>query len=478
MQHGSEYIKSGLKKKEAAMSKRLPNNLFLQGIWEPLPLECDVNDPIVIGKIPKELNGTFYRNGPNPQYVYSDKYHMFEGDGMLHAITFHQGTVKYLNRWIRTERFLAERHARKSLFGGMRDLMYCDESVKNCSRNTANTNVIWHHNQLLALNEGSLPFKIDKNDITQGDVYTFNLMLDRTMMAHPKIDPVSGELLFYSYFGPDFRYFISDRQGKISYQKTLSMPFNCMMHDFAITENFSILPLFPLTWNFQRVMQGEPIFKWEPQLNTRFGILPRYGNEKNIIWFEDEAALGFHVVNAYEKKDKIILEMVIIDDIPENTHAFGDDNVSYINYLTRWIFDLKKRKITKERLDSKNVEFPRIDERFTGRRSHHAYMNSTQDEKLPHLFDSIVHYDMRTNSKQIHHFGKGSFPLEPIFVPRSKNSFEGDGFLLSYVYRENEKRSDLVILDAQHVDDEPIAVVQLPHRVPFGFHGCWVEKAV
>lgn len=459
------------------MSNSLPNNMFLKGIWEPLVSECDINDLMVIGKIPKELNGTFYRNGPNPQYVYSENYHMFEGDGMVHAITFHNGQVRYQNRWIRTEKFLTERQARKSLFGGMRDFGARDDSVKNCSGNTANTNLIWHHNKLLALNEGAPPVNLDPNDLTQCKLYSFNQVMDRSMMAHPKIDPVSGELIFYSYFGPDFRYFIADKDGKISYKKTITLPFRCMMHDFAITENFSILPLFPLTWDFQRIMRGENVFKWEPNLNTRFAIMPRYGNDNNIIWFEDQSALGFHVVNAREENDKVILEMVVMDDIPHDAIAFSDDHTIYANYFTRWIFDLKKRKITKERLDEINVEFPRIDERFVGKQNRHAYMNGSLNKKLTNLFDSIIHYDVKSNQKQIHNFGEGSFPLEPIFVPRSTEAEEGNGFLLSYVYREALNRSDLVILDAQHIDAEPLATVQLPHRVPFGFHGCWVEES-
>lgn len=458
------------------MSNSQQENTFLDGIWAPWPAECNINDVVVIGEIPKELNGTFYRNGPNPQYIYSKNYHMFEGDGMIHAVSFNNGQVRYKNRWIRTEKFLAERNARKSLFGGMRDSMVCDDSVKNVSRNTANTNVIWHHNTLLALNEGGQPVKVDINDLTQCETYTFNQVLDRSMMAHPKIDPVTGELIFYSYFGPDFKYFIANKNGEISYQEKITMPFLCMMHDFAITENFSIFPLFPLTWDFQRIIKGDTIFKWEPNLNTRFAIMPRYGNDNNVIWFEDKAALGFHVVNAREEAGKIIMEMVVMDDIPNDAVAFADDSITYINYLTRWIFDLKKKTLVKERLDDINMEFPRIDERFTGRNYRHSYMNCTINKKSPNSYDSIVHWDLKNNKKQIHNFGADSFPLEPIFVPRSPHAPEGDGFLLSYVYRETINRSDLVILDAQHVDDEPLAIIQLPHRVPFGFHGCWVNE--
>lgn len=460
------------------MNKPLPKNVFLQGQFEPWPAECDINDITIIGKIPQELNGTFYRNGPNPQYVYSENYHMYEGDGMIHAVTLQNGRASYQNRWIRTEKFLAERQAQKSLFGGMRDFMACDDSVKNCSRNTANTNVVWHHGKLLALNEGGQPMHVNPANLTECNIHTFNQVLHRSMMAHPKIDPVTGELIFYSYLSPagDFIYFIADKNGKITHQEKIKMPFFCMMHDFAITEHFSVFPVFPLTFNFERMMRRENTLQWEPHLNTHFVIIPRYDKNQDAIYFEDAACMGFHVVNAHEVGDQIILEMVVLDDISENAVAFADDNTTFVAFFTRWVFDLKTKKIHKERLDHLNMEFPRIDERYTGRNYRHAYMNATMDKNTPkHCFDSIVHHDLKNNTQQRHNFGKGSFPLEPVFVPRSNNCSEGDGFLLSYVYRETLKRSDLVILDAQHVDAEPLAVIQLPHRVPFGFHGCWVD---
>lgn len=451
--------------------------MFLQGIWEPINFECDINDPIVVGNIPKELNGTFYRNGPNPQYVYSASYHMFEGDGMIHAVTFINGEVKYQNRWIRTDRFLAERNARKSLFGGMRDFMARDESVQNTSHNTANTNVIWHHNQLLALNEGGQPVNLDKNDLTHCSIYTFNHTFDRSMMAHPKIDPQSGELIFYSYFGPNFMYYIADNHGQITHQENLQLPYQCLMHDFAITENFTIIPLFPLTWDYQRLMRGEAIFKWEPNLNTRFAILPRNGKNQDVIWFECEAMLGMHTVNAREVNGKIILEMIGMNDIPIDAIAFGDDRIIYTNSLIRWTFDLSAKTIIKEKMDDMNVEFPRIDERFTGRIYKHAFMNGTVNKNLPHcFFDSVIHYDMQRDEKRLHYFGEDALAVEPIFVPRSNHAKEGDGFVLCYVYRKSLNRSDLIILDSKRIEDEPVATIQLPHRVPFGFHGCWVDE--
>ena len=47
----------------------------------------DAPDLEVEGELPRELNGTFYRNGPNPAYEPRGKYHWFDGDGMSHAST-------------------------------------------------------------------------------------------------------------------------------------------------------------------------------------------------------------------------------------------------------------------------------------------------------------------------------------------------------------------------------------------------------
>lgn len=459
------------------MAKQLPENIFLQGIFQPLSEEFDVKDASVVGNVPKELNGTLLRNGPNPQYVYSKNYHLFEGDGMIHAMTFNNDQVSYKNRWIRTEKFLLEQKAGRSLFGGMRDFMACDESVQSASRNTANTNVVWHADKLLALNEGAPPMAMDVHNLATQGIYDFNRELQRSMMAHPKIDPLTGELLFYSYFSSslDFIYFIANKAGQITHKEKITMPYISLMHDFAVTKNFTIFPLFPLTWDFQRIMRRETIFKWEPNLNSRFAIVPRYGTHKQVIWFEDAACLAMHVVNAYEEGENIILEMGVIDDIPEDVIAFADDAVTYTTYYTRWIFNLQTKKVIKQRLDNINMEFPRIDERWMGNKYQHAYMASTLNKQLPkNFFDSITHYDLTTDKKQTHDFGAHSIALEPVFVPRSASSAEGDGFLLSYAYREKENRSDLIILDALHVDDEPLAIIQLPHRVPYGFHGCWI----
>jgi carotenoid cleavage dioxygenase-like enzyme len=459
-------------------------NLFLEGIFEPCRSEVNLNNLKIRGKIPTELNGTFYRNGPNPQYVYSEKYHMYEGDGMIHAMTFEggeNGRVHYQNRWVKTERFELQKKVGKALFGGMRDRMARDPLAGATSHNTANTNVIWHHGKLLALNEGGLPLVMDPINLETLGLTDFTPALDRSMTAHPKIDPKTGELFFYSYLSPQmtFVYYVADSKGQITYQENLALPYLSMIHDFAITEHFAIVPLFPLTLDFGRFMKGGPIFKWEPEKKTHFLILPRDGKGGEIIRFEDKACLGMHTLNAFEEGDEVILDMTVMHDIPEGAEAFSNDEDFYPGNLTRWRFNLKTKQFKMEKLDTMNVEFPRMDERFVGRKNRHAYVASSLHCKggPREMFDSITHFELGSGfkilAKKTHDCGKDGIPAEPIFVPKSPNSKEGEGFILSYVYRKKERRSDLLILDAEHLDQTPLAVIELPHAVPFGFHGSW-----
>lgn len=460
------------------MPKSFPKNVFLEGIFTPCQTEFNLDDLQVIGTIPAELNGIFYRNGPNPDYVYSKNYHMYEGDGMIHAMSFTNGRVSYQNRWIRTERFLAQRKAGKALFGGMRDRLARDPEAKAIAHNTANTNVVWHHDRLLALNEGGLPVVLEPKSLETLALTDFNPVLDRSMTAHPKIDPKTGEMLFYSYLSPhmDFVYFIADAQGRITHRETLILPFLSLLHDFAITEHFTIIPLFPLTLDYKRFAQGDSIFKWEPDRRTHFAILPRYGKNEDIIFFEDVPCLSMHTVNAFEQGDELILDMVGMHDIPEGLEAFVDDALSLPNHLVRWTFNLKTRQLQKQKRDSTNMEFPRIDERFTGQPYRHTYLASSVHLQAPfYFFDSITHFDAVNQTKAVHYLGENAISLEPIFVPKSANAKEGEGFVIFYVYRKQEQRSDLMILDAQNIAGDPLAIIQLPHAVPFGFHGCWVD---
>src|ERR1700759_3523687 len=94
----------------ATVNERFPNRA-------PIPFEADAPFLKVVGELPRELNGTLYRNGPNPQFD-APGAHWFVGDGMLHAFHLENGCASYRNRWVHTPKWLPEPDAGRALFGG------------------------------------------------------------------------------------------------------------------------------------------------------------------------------------------------------------------------------------------------------------------------------------------------------------------------------------------------------------------------
>ena len=146
------------------MARPFPNHPLLQGIWEPWPMEGDLRDLPVVGEVPQALRGTFYRNGPNPQFAPRAAYHLFDGDGMIHAIYLDGGKARYRNRWILSKGLMYERKVGHAVWGGMRDVFPPDEQAMaevGRAKNVANIHVVEHAGRLLALWEAGKPTEID-----------------------------------------------------------------------------------------------------------------------------------------------------------------------------------------------------------------------------------------------------------------------------------------------------------------------------
>lgn len=451
-------------------------NQFLQGNYAPWPQENEFNNIFsIIGKIPLELNGVLYRNGPNPQFSSPGK-HWFEGDGMLHAFFIQNGQISYRNRWIQTERFKLERRLGKALFSSFND---AESFVENIPHNTANTNIIQYAGKLFALQETSCPIEIHPMSLETLGNWSYHQQVPQ-MSAHPHFDFQTGEMHSYAYSPGtnDVIYYIFNRDGMVSKTEIIHAPYSSFMHDFFITKDYVIFPVLPLTCSIERMQQGKSMIMWEPEKGSHIGIMPRKGHEKNMIWFDLESFHAFHFMNAYQQGDTIILDGMK----SERAHLFPDAKGKIASLcesppqLTRWTFDLKQKRAVTTKLDSLPIEFPRIDERFTGLPYRHGFAAAcVQSNDL--AFDAIVHYDLTTQSQTIREFGLGNTPSEPIFVPRHLNSAEGDGFILTVVYNKQKDVSDLYILDAMNINKEPLAIVQLPHRIPNGFHGNWYNNS-
>ncbi|WP_206602858.1 carotenoid oxygenase family protein [Leptolyngbya ohadii] len=453
-------------------------NPYLADNFAPVQTELTSDPLCVVGKLPPELNGMFVRNGPNPQFSPIGRYHWFDGDGMLHGVQIQDGKASYRNRYIHTTGFRQEHQAGRALFGGLL------QPSPNGFKNVANTALVWHHNQLLALWEGGEPHAIEVPSLDTIGSHTFGGKLASPMTAHPKIDPITGEMMFFGYSlvqPPYLKYSVVSARGELLRTVPIDLPIGVMMHDFAITERYTIFMDLPLTFRMERIQRGEPAFAFESDRPSRFGILPRHGDNSTVRWFEASSCYVFHTLNAYELGDEVVLiacrmENASVLGTAPGSHE-GDNRAigSDVPRLHCWRFNLNTGAIQEDPLDDRPCEFPRINEQYLGQPIRYGYTGSSAPTAMP-KFDGLLKFDLEHQSVQTHSFGAGRYGGEGVFVPRPGATAEDDGWLITFVYDEAGGKSELVIVAAQAMSEEPIARILMPQRIPYGFHGIWVSS--
>ena len=453
--------------------------MFLQGNFAPWRMEGVAEDLEVTGRIPHELAGTYYRNGPNPAFEPPGRYHWFDGDGMIHAIALGDGRAHYRNRYVSSAGLKEERGAGRGLFSGLLDI---DPSEAPRFKNTGNTNIVWHAGRLLALMEAAFPTRMEPRTLETLGELDFDGRLAGAMTAHPKMDPETGEMLFFGYspFPPHLQYHVADREGRLVRSEVIDVAWPSMMHDFAITKDHVIFILCPLVFSFENLAKRGGVFSWEPERGTRLGVMPRSGGNADVQWFETEASYVFHPMNAFAEGDAIVLDVARygrLDFMSPQAAAnpsYRDENAARMH---RWRIDLAAGAVKSTPLDDIVTEFPRVDERRLGRRHRFGYTVAREPELndgAQPVWTAVKKYDLERGTAETRRFGAENGVGEPLFVPRGEGAAEDDGWVLVLAYDHARNTSDFHILDARNLRGEPVAVVHLPHRVPYGFHGNWV----
>jgi len=457
-------------------------NPFLRGNFGPWREEGLTENLQVIGEIPRDLNGTFYRNGPNPAFEPTGRYHWFDGDGMIHAIKLENGRASYRNRWVESGGLIEERKAGHALYRG---LLSFEGTEAPAIKVTANTNIVAHAGKLLALVESSLPTEMVPCTLATVGLYDFGGKLGTAMTAHPKLDPETGEMLFFGYapFPPYLTYHVADASGALVRSEVIEVAWPSMMHDFAITKNYVIFMLCPVVFDFENVAKGGSLFSWQPERGAKLGIMPRSGGNADVRWFDIDPCYVFHPMNAFDENGVVTLDVARYEQLlfmnPQAAREPGwrDKNVARLH---RWTVDLAKGTVRSTPLDDGDGEFPRVDERLVGRKHRFGYMAITgpegNDTGVP-VWTSIRKFDLERGTSTTRHFGAGNGVGEPLFVPRHAGADEDEGYVVVLNYNEGRNTSAFFVLDARHLTGEPLAEIRIPHRVPYGFHGNWVAAS-
>ena len=442
-------------------------NPYLHGNFAPVLEErSDDHELPVTGVIPPDLNGRLLRNGPNPSVVPVDEadYHWFSGDGMIHAISLAEGRAAgYRNRWVRT-RALAAKLETAPPKGPSEPL-----------DGPANTHVIRHAGTTLALVESGFPHALSP-DLSRARVHDFDGSLASPMTAHPKVDPDTGELVFFGsdVFGPPFlRYHVVDAGGVLVRTEEIDIPRATMIHDFGLTSTRAVFLDLPVVFDLGLAAEGRSLpYRWMPDAGARVGVMPRSGGNADVHWIGIDPVYVFHVLNAYDDGNSVVMDVIRYDQAFDT--APGEVISSDLPSLARWTIDLGTSRVMEQRLDDTAVEFPRIDDAVAGLPHRYGYCTRLGDRVDDPTAHGLVKYDLQRDESIRYEPGEHRAPGEPVFVRAADGRGEDEGWVLSVVYDATRDASDLVILDATSFAGPPVATVHLPVRVPFGFHGSWV----
>jgi len=467
-----------------------PNHPYTSGAWTPVFDEYDADDLEVIGEIPKDIDGIYVRNSENPAFGSIGLYHPFDGDGMIHTMSFRDGKASYKNRFVRTKGLMAEIEAGKPLWAGIAEDPRLSTrpgwGAHGGIKDSSSTDVVVHAGKILSTfyqcGEG---YRLDPYTMEQFGTEGW-VPLDG-ISAHPKLDENTGELLFFNYstHAPYMHYGVVGPDNKLKHYIPIPVPGPRLPHDMAFTKNYSIIADLPLFWDADILAKGRHAARFHRDIPTRFAIVPRYGQPEDIRWFEAAPTYVLHWMNAWEEGDEIVLDGYFQDDpAPKPLDAPGGDPrlgqlMAYLDEnsfkpkLHRWRFNLKTGAVSESHLDDRLLEFGSFNQTYGGEKSRYLYSTFTKPGWF--LFEGLVKHDFETGKSETLNFGEGRFGSEAPFAPRVGARSEDDGYIVSFITDMVENRSECVLIDAQNIADGPVCRIILPHRISSGTHATWAD---
>jgi carotenoid cleavage dioxygenase len=457
------------------------DNPYLHGVFAPVDSEQQADAPTVVGEIPRDLSGSYFRNGPNNRFAPKNRYHWFDGDGMVQGLWFAEGRARYASRWIPTEGSTLELEKNDAVWPGV--LGPFDFSLPlGPIKDTANTDLIFLRDRLIALwYESGRPYTLDPRTLALAES-DLPSALPRRLSAHSKVDPNTGDFIFFNYGDkpPFMQYGVMRPSGDV-HVTDIELPGPRRPHDIGVTADYSILHDFPVFFNeafFKKTGKRIPLF--HKDVPTRYGVIPRFGNNGDVKWFEFEPCYMLHVVNCWQEGDTIVMlgcrtnDPSLQPDKRDGKIAAMLSGIKLQANLYRWEMNLATGATKEGPLDDLNAEFPMINDAWLGKKNRFSY-HSIIPYEIPATFEGLAKYDLDSGAVvDRYDYPKGVFGSEAPFAARIGATEEDDGYLLSFVTDTRDWSSSCWVFDARNLSAGALAQVQLPARIPAGFHSTFV----
>lgn len=424
------------------------------------------------GKLPKQLNGTLYRNGPAGFERAGARYqHWFDGDGMVQAFRLSDGAVHHHGRKVRTEKWRREEAAGRFLLPGAGSSVPNPGRARgNDSANPANISVLPWGDELLALWEAGSPYALDPRTLETRERRVWSPATDgMPFSAHPLVESDGrwwnfGLAQWMGRTGSLALYALSPARG-LDRVTLVDLPFPGYLHSFTMTERHLVFYLSPHIFDRRRARHYVDGHRWEPKRGGRVLLVDKNDFERRR-WLDAPAGFVWHFADAREEAGGTIRARVVWADRPkamdEDMYAVmcGDGTTVDDRSVLATLTITPSGRVGIERTDVAG-EFPVTDSRAAS-----PFVVLADDTQL-----NVIAADGRSQSLR----ADGRVKLEEHrFVPRSARP--GDGWLVGTGYDLDARRSVLTIFDTQSAGSAPVAVARMDRRIPFGFHG-WFAPA-
>lgn len=431
------------------------------------------------GKIPSDLRGDFFRNGPGLFERGGQRYHhWFDGDGMVHAWRFTDQGVSHQARFVRTKKFIAEQQAGEFLVPAFGTAIKPKIPLRSSdTMNTANTNVIKMDGCLYALWEGGSAHTLDAQSLATQELVTWSPELaGMPFSAHPKVEADGTMWNFGTMMGKLILYKIS-KQGKLLQHHVMNAPNSAMVHDFVISQNHLIFMFSPISLNMDAVRSGQSMvdsMEWKAQESTKVLVIEKADFSRTRL-MELPAMMLFHFGNAWEENQTIHLDFVKSKDLGNFKDWMpkmmqGLDVKHDVANPTFLQIDLRTKHIKiSERTEV--VEFPRVDPRVVGQRNRFLFYPLAAPSANNDALNGVMRIDLQTGKTDQFDFGTRMRLEEHVVVPKAGSSRESEVWLVGVGFDVQRQTSFGSVFDGENLSAGPVALAHLPYWTPHCFHG-------
>jgi all-trans-8'-apo-beta-carotenal 15,15'-oxygenase len=436
---------------------------------------------VIKGRMPADLEGVFFRNGPGRFELGGERYHhWFDGDGFAQRWQISPGKVSHRGKFVATQKFTDESQAGKFLYPAFGTRVGRRAANNNDTMNAANTNLLPFGGRLYALWEGGSATELDPATLATLGIRTWRDDLkSMPFSAHPKIDGDGSMWNFGALPGFDrLALYRIGANGDLLQAGVVEVAQLAMVHDFAISERhliflvppYDLLPDTGLSFAGRHAWAGGG-----PQARPMRAVVVSKATLQVRQVFELAPNMVFHFGNAFDDGQTTRLDAVLHDG--DALASFGalmrgerQPNLPERSHTAQIVLDYASGKASQSRLFG-NSEFPRVMPQQVGRRHRKLAVLSSASRNRAHILDTVNLVDTDTGKADSFTFDAGWQAEEHVLVPRRNARSETDGYLVGVVQDTRRGETVMTVFDAAHVGDGPLALARLAYRTPVCFHG-------